>query len=63
MHRNLNSCKLIKKRKMVSAIRNIDLDGSAKMLAIGYKNGSVAILNPDTFDQIAIIKKFKNPDK
>ena len=48
---------------MASAIRHIDIDGSAKMLAIGYKNGSVAILNPDTFDQIAIIKKFKNPDK
>ena len=48
---------------MASAIRHIDIDGNAKMLAIGYKNGSVAVLNPDTFDQIAIIKKFKNPDK
>ena len=34
---------------MASAIRHIDIDGSAKMLAIGYKNSSVAILNQDTW--------------
>lgn len=63
MHWNLVSCKLIKKRKMGSALRHVDVDGTGKMLAVGYKNGTVAVLDPNSFDQLFIIKKFKNPDK
>jgi WD40 repeat protein len=63
MHWNLLTCKLIKKRKMGSAVRHIDIDGTGKMLAVGHRNGSVAVLDPASFDQIAILKKFKNPDK